>query len=404
MTTPRQQTRNANRHTQRGMAALSSSIEADGWIGAITLAADGESFDGSARIEVSDNLDDAIVVRSDGTRPILHIREDIPSADDPRAVRLGVAANRVAQLNLEWDSELLAGIGDELDLSGLWNDDEWAALIVEDRPIGAGGDEFDTTPNDGPTRVQPGELWRLGEHRLLCGDSTKRDDVARLMQGERAALVVTSPPYGVGKDYEDGGVDEWRNLIRSCFDNMQHVAPLWFVNLANRRTGNDGYEVHTFGMMANDFEAMGYSMIALRIWLKDPAWAGQMPIWHQTYKPVDDFEFLGLFASDKPTHKKRLSDADGTAWGYRGVWEMPSVRVNDVHSAVFPVELPARAMRMLTDSGDLVIDPFMGSGTTIISAEQHGRIARGIERSPAYCDVILRRWEAETGKQAERID
>lgn len=132
MTTARTQRRNLNRHTERGMAQLDRSVQADGWIGAITVAADGESFDGSARIEVAkDALDDAIVVRSDGRRPIVHIREDIPTADDPRAVRLGIAANRVAELNLEWDDELLASLAGEMDLSGLWDADEMAALMPE---------------------------------------------------------------------------------------------------------------------------------------------------------------------------------------------------------------------------------------------------------------------------------
>src|SRR5688500_5633421 len=98
------QRRNANRHTLRGMKALEESIQADGWIGAITVAADLETFDGSARTEVGvdKGFEDAIVVRSDGSKPIIHIREDIPTADDPRAKRLGIAANRIAELNLDW--------------------------------------------------------------------------------------------------------------------------------------------------------------------------------------------------------------------------------------------------------------------------------------------------------------
>jgi len=105
--TPQQQ--NANRHTERGMGELEKSVQADGWIGAITVANDGETFDGSARAEIGVNagFDDAIVVESDGSRPVIVRRTDIPTADDPRAKRLGVAANRVPELNLNWDASVL---------------------------------------------------------------------------------------------------------------------------------------------------------------------------------------------------------------------------------------------------------------------------------------------------------
>jgi len=129
------QRENANRHTQRGMQALEQSIQADGWIGAITVAADGETFDGSARIEVGATTGfdavEPIVVRSRGDRPVIHIREDIPSADDPRAKRLGVAANRVAQLNLDFDPAVMAALAEEIDLSGLFRPEEMAGLLEQ---------------------------------------------------------------------------------------------------------------------------------------------------------------------------------------------------------------------------------------------------------------------------------
>jgi hypothetical protein len=129
--TIRPQARNANRHTQRGMAALETSIANDGWIGAITVAADGETFDGSARVEkTAENgmLDEALVIDIDGTRPVVLRRTDIPNATDPRAVRLGVAANRIANLNLEWEPGVLSEIAGEIDLSGLYYPHELANL------------------------------------------------------------------------------------------------------------------------------------------------------------------------------------------------------------------------------------------------------------------------------------
>lgn len=129
----RPQARNANKHTQRGMAALEQSIQQDGWIGAITVAADGETFDGSARIETAaaSGFDDPIVVETDGSRPVILKRTDIPNADDPRAMRLGLAANRVAQTNLEWDTDVLASLGESIDLSQFWTRDELGVLLED---------------------------------------------------------------------------------------------------------------------------------------------------------------------------------------------------------------------------------------------------------------------------------
>jgi hypothetical protein len=204
----RPQQRNANRHTIHGMARLEDSIRRDGYLTPMTAAASGEVFDGSARLEtVAEILDgvEPIVVESDGTRPIIHVRTDIPTAEDPRAKRLALAANKVAADNLDWDPEVLAALQEEGATEGLFSDEDLAMILAGAEPEateGAGGDEFDTTPEEGPTRVQPGELWALGDHRLLCGDSTKAEDVARVMEGERAVLMNTDPPYGVSYDHQ----------------------------------------------------------------------------------------------------------------------------------------------------------------------------------------------------------
>lgn len=148
LSTVRPQRANANKHTARGMGALEDSIQKDGWIGAITVAADGEAFDGSARVEVgvTKGFEDAIVVRSKGDKPVVHIREDIPTADDPRAIRLGIAANRVAELNLEWETEILADLRDDGVLDGLFRDNEIDALlnnVIDPSELWQGMPEFE---------------------------------------------------------------------------------------------------------------------------------------------------------------------------------------------------------------------------------------------------------------------
>ena len=128
------QGRNTNKHTARGMGMLEKSVQKDGWIGAITVAADGETFDGSARIEVASltGFENAIVIESDGTRPVIHRRIDIPNADDMRAKRLGIAANRIAEINLDYNLEEMAGLLAECPTitDGLFLDDELAKLAA----------------------------------------------------------------------------------------------------------------------------------------------------------------------------------------------------------------------------------------------------------------------------------
>lgn len=302
----------------------------------------------------------------------------------------------------QFDPELLAAIG--------YDEAEFEALL---REVGAGSEPAE---DPGPQidraeelrekwGVEAGQLWQLGEHRLICGDCTDAAVVERVMGGEKAALLITSPPYAVGKEYETGGVEEWRQLICKCFDvALSCATDVWFVNLANRRTGNDGYEENTFGMMEVEFRSMGVRLIGLRLWVKDPAWAGQNPYWLQTYKPVDDFEFLGVFAKVKPKHKKRLSDEEYKSWGWRGVWELASVRSNDLHSAMFPLEIPTRAIKLMTDDGAIVYEPFSGSGTTLIACEQLGRKCRAVEIAPGYVAVALERWATATGKTPTLAD
>ena len=173
------QRKNSNKHTPRGLSALEQSIQADGWIGAITVAADGETFDGSARIEVgaATGFEDAIVVESDGTRPIVHVRKDIPTADDPRARRLGHAANRVAQMNLDFDpAVILADIEAGVNLDALWRPDELEALVkATEKELEAVAAGVDNVPEQWMVLIECDGEWqqkelleRLNEEGYKC--------------------------------------------------------------------------------------------------------------------------------------------------------------------------------------------------------------------------------------------
>jgi len=139
------------------------------------------------------------------------------------------------------------------------------------------------------------------------------------------------------------------------------------------------------GLIEGFAEEAGFYLYDRRIWVKDPAWANSQ--WHNTsYRSVDEFEYIYIFWKPGPTKidRSKLSKEEWTSWGSRGVWSFPSVRANDDHEAKFPIELPMRLIRLLSFPGDLVIDPFLGSGTTAVAAIKTDRKFIGIEKEPRY--------------------
>jgi len=410
----RPQRKNANRHTQRGMGLLESSIEKDGWIGAITTAADGETFDGSARVEVTARmamLDDPIVIDSDGTRPIVVRRVDIPNADDPRAKRLGIAANRVGQVNLEWEPDVLAALAEEMDLGGLFRPDELAEYAQPSAPEpGGGGDDFDDTPDDGPTRAQLGDLWVIGGvHRLLVGDCTDPANVARLMGGERAALCITSPPYNVAAESSLPNKNKYRSDRQNTSDGQNDARDVGeYLRFITQFTTtalehSDFVFVNVQSVAGNKVALIEY-LHALRdkyadtiIWDKltaEPAMA------HNVLN--SRFEYIHVF-SHKANRAIGTRDFRGTLENVFTLNSRQDKDFSDIHRATFPLDLPLFFVEQFTNPGELVFEPFAGTGTTLIAAHRTGRCCYGMEIAPRYADVILRRAEAE-GLTVERVE
>ena len=406
----RPQTNNANAHTLRGMGMLEGSIQRDGWIGAITVAADGETFDGSARVEVTaanGMLDDAIVVETDGTRPIVVKRTDIPSAADPRAKRLGVAANRVAELNLSWEPGVLADLRDDpaVALGALFTAEEIAGLAQPAEPpaLGAGGDDFDATPDDtGPTRAQLGDLWQIGPHRLLVGDCTDPANVARLMGGERLRLIVTDPPYGVSyadKNRYLNAVGRGNCIqvpIEGDHDSIEDTAKqLWEPAFQTMFDAADrGCSLYCFMPQGGDQMMMMMMMSAHwpprheLIWLKNNHVLGRADYCYK-HEPI-------VYAWKDAGHK--------FYGGFQtSVFEFNKPQKSDLHPTMKPIELIAHLVNNSSTPDEIVGDWFLGSGTTLIAAHRTGRRCYGCELSPRYADVILRRAEAE-GLTCERVE
>jgi DNA modification methylase len=400
---------NANRHTERGMRLLEKSIAEDGWIGAVTVAANGETFDGSARVETTaanGMLEDAIVVQTDGSRPVVVVRSDIPTADDPRAKRLGVGANQIAAENLSWDSSVLASLVTEIDLTALFQPDELAAIFadVETPEEGAGGDEFDPTPEDGPTRTSVGDLWIIGGvHRLIVGDCTDPAVVERLMGGERAALCVTDPPYAVDYDPQwrvglgGGGTQDYANGDKIAND----TSLAWLVDW--RSIPADvlyvWFEARAASLLQVHLEQLGYVYLYEIIWNKDRAIFGRGD-YHWKHEKC-----LYLAKEGKP-HNYQGDRTQSTVWDIPVIQSFAVSRNPDDwglqgHGNQKPMECMQRPIENNTARGQLVYDPFLGSGTTLIAAHRTRRRCHGCEIAPKYADVILRRAEAE-GLTVER--
>jgi DNA modification methylase len=248
-------------------------------------------------------------------------------------------------------------------------------------------DEVPEPPVDSITKT--GDLWILGEHRLLCGDSAKPEDVARLMNGKKADMVLSDPPYGVsyvGKtkdaltiDNDELSEESLKALVLAAFDNAE----------ANCRAGAYWYATVPAGplhiLFADDWKRRGI-LRQIMVWAKDSLVMGHSE-YHYQHEPI----LFGWIPGDR--HKN--SDRTRTT-----LWSFDRPKASREHPTMKPVALWAQAVTDGSRTGEMVYDPFLGSGTTLIAAEQLGRKCCGMEISPQYCDVIVNRWETLTGKKA----
>jgi DNA modification methylase len=269
---------------------------------------------------------------------------------------------------------------DDLRLNDLW--------VEPERSVSQ--DEVPDPPTDPVTT--PGDLWELGRHRLVCGDSTSADDVAKALGGLDPFLMVTDPPYGVnydpgwrdslsGRGSNKGSIIEndhrsgWRDAI-SLFPGavvyLWHAA--WFAAETNQSLKDSGFQVRS---------QIVWSKPSLQISRGHYHWQHE-PCWYAVRNGA-----TAKWAGDRK---------QSTIWGV----EIIRGPKRENHSNQKPVELMARPIRNHGAPGDVVYDPFLGSGTTMVAAEQLDRACLGLEISPAYCDVIVERWQNLTGEKAKR--
>jgi len=283
--------------------------------------------------------------------------------------------------------------------------------------------EKDLIEKDGAI-TQRGDIWLLGSHRLMCGDSTSAEDFEKLMDGRRAQVCVTSPPYGVGKDYEQKGIEPWLATMKPVIKNICKNAGIVCWNLGDLYSTGGQFIEPTSVYSVNMFADNGFRPIWIRIWKKQGMNYGVGPYHLVSNKPVQQYEYISAFSKNGETEEyndqeyvwlsafaghsyrfvKRLTKEERKKWGYAGIWEMTTVRANKEHPAMFPVELPWRCIKMHSDRYGIVLEPFSGSGTTIIAAEQTDRCCYAMELSPVYCDLAVKRWEEFTGNKAVKME
>lgn len=257
--------------------------------------------------------------------------------------------------------------------------------------------------------TKPGDLWLLGEHRLLCGDSSKADNVKRVLEGQRAVCVFTDPPYGVSvaaknrmlNETSGKGGSSKRNVDDIVDDDLSpaeleaRVLPTFELvrtlamadDCAVFLTAPQGGEL---GMMMMMMQKAGLKVRHVLMWKKN---APTFSMGRLDY----DYQHEPILLTWLKRHKRPMLGTHKTS-----VWEVDKPRASAEHPTMKPVALYANAYANHTDTGDLVFEPYSGSGTAIVAAQQLGRRCCAIEIEPKYCDVAVKRWETLTGEKAKR--
>jgi len=382
--------RNARTHSDEQVAQIAASIAEFGWTNPILAGADGIVIAGHARLLAARKLHMTEV-------PVIVL--DHLTETQRRALVL--ADNRLA-MNAGWDEEMLRvelealqEDGFDLDLVG-FTDDELADLLADpETEPGAGLTDEDAAPETPETAITvPSDLWILGEHRLLCGDATLMADVEKVLDGGLADMVFCDPPYGV--NYGASMKDRLRGKThrKIANDNLgEGFAPFLrdaCVNILAVTKGAiyicmSSSELHT---LHHAFTEAGGHWSTFVIWAKNAFTMGRSDYQRQ-YEPI-------LYGWKEGTDHFWCGARD-----QGDVWFVKKPVVNDLHPTMKPVELVERAIRNSSKSRDTVLDPFGGSGSTLIACERTGRQARLIELEPKYCDVIIRRWQEYAGGVAQ---
>lgn len=388
--------RNSRTHSEEQVAQIAGSIAAFGFINPVLMDEKNVLIAGHGRLLAAQKLNLKTV-------PAIILRG--LSETEKRALVL--ADNRIA-LNAGWDYEMvrleleaLAGDGFDVDLLG-FDDGEF--------PDPETGTEGLTDPDDVPPIASvavtvPGDVWLLGNHRLHCGDSTDAGSVAIVMNGNKADLCFTSPPYGAGntaklRDHYERGAESRKSFYDNHDDN-----PVEWLDLMRRWYSA---AVDVCGLVVCNVQMLADNKVAMIQWLHDARDAlCDVIVWDkghgapqmQSNVMNNAFEFLFILGGNG-SRSIPMADFHGDVQNIIRISPKGKNEFAESHAATMPVDLALWVMKTLCTKSNSIYDPFCGTGTTIIAAEQCGRKCYAVELSPKYCDISVRRWQEFTGLDA----
>ena len=384
--------RNTRTHSDEQVNQIVSSIKEFGFTNPVLIDKESMIIAGHGRVMAANKLD---------LKEVPTIRLDYLTEAQKRAYV--IADNRLA-LNADWDYEMLKVELKELDdlefdvnLLG-FEDKEINDLLAEPTEGLVDEDAVPDLPEEPTTKL--GDLWILGEHRLLCGDSTSIDAVDKLMDGNKADMVFTSPPYNADAKAGQGDIFNGKKSVKLYADGYSdNLASGDYVQLAKDVlemcfAHTDGYIFWNVSYNAKSrFEYISQIQDRLDYLVEQCCWKKSSTI---PFKGslMRDWEPIYILS----TNKQPVAVGEVTS----NFWEVSNRGAQtENHKACFPVELPERGIRIVKSNTGVIFDPFGGSGTTMIAAEKNGRHSRLMELDPKYCDVIIQRWEEFTGNKAE---
>ena len=404
--------RNARTHSKKQLRQIAQSIETFGFTNPVLIDQANTILAGHGRVEAAKLLGLPAV-------PCLRI-EHMTQAQKRAYV---IADNKLA-LNAGWDEEMLAeelkGLLATEDLGDLGFDigvigfeiAEIDALVEGLVPEEAGDPEEDVVPDLAPRRVSPGDLWQLGPHRLTCGDALDPRVLDDLMEGDLARMAFADPPYNVKIDGHVGGSGKVKHReFAMASGEMSEAEFTGFLTRALRNMADHSCDgsIHFLCMdwrHMREMLAAGHAVYDelknLIVWAKDN---GGMGTFYRSRH-----ELIFAFKKGEAPHVNSFELGQHgryrtNVWNYRGVNTMRAGRMEELqlHPTVKPVQMIADAIKDVSARGEIVLDSFGGSGSTLIAADKTGRRARLVELDPIYCDRILARWEAIAKDEAEQI-
>jgi DNA modification methylase len=359
---------NARKHKEKNIEAIKGSLLKFGQQKPIVVNDKNIVIAGNGTLEAAKALgwDKLNVVRS--------------GLDKLHQTAFAIADNRSSEL-AEWDIDVLGksldALEDDFDLEGLGFDEEDIAKLTPQ--VSAPGliddDELPETAKN-EFGVVLGDIWQLGNHRVMCGDSTNIQHVERLMNGNKADMVFTDPPYGIGYEYnqhDDSSAEENEELVRNVFA-LHSCGKVWTPGLCN---------------LSRDISRFGKTKVL--VWYKKFAMAGSGLGGASTWEPVLVLD---------PQEKKLSNDVIEVMTDRETVG---GVSLRKLHSCPKPVGLFEILIKATSKLKAYIFEPFCGSGSTLIACEKTNRTCYGMEIDPHYCSVIIKRWQDFTGKTAVRV-